>query len=296
MRKHAYLIMAHNNEYILNKLISLIDDERNDIFLHIDKKVDLNLYLSQITPPQKSHFFVIKNRINTMWGHISFVETELTLFEEAFQKGEYRYYHLISGVDLPIKSQNYIHNFFKKNDGIEFVGFDPNMTKYDRTDRVYKKHIATKHFKDPIIKRKICFFFDKTFIILQKIFNYKTFTTPKDFQIKKGCNWVSVTSDFVSYLLSRKKNILLMYKNAICPDELFIQTTIYNSPFRKNIYQTTDEYEGCMRLIDWTRGHPYVFNKDDIQLILNSNRLFARKFDIKNLEIVDLIYNHLNRQ
>lgn len=38
MGKHAYLIIAHNNFYILKKLIALIDDERNDIYIHIDKK------------------------------------------------------------------------------------------------------------------------------------------------------------------------------------------------------------------------------------------------------------------
>ena len=37
--RHAYLIMAHNEWELLNTLLSLIDDPRNDIFLHIDKKV-----------------------------------------------------------------------------------------------------------------------------------------------------------------------------------------------------------------------------------------------------------------
>ena len=36
--KHAYLIMAHNEPYILEKLLKLIDYSDNDIFLHIDKK------------------------------------------------------------------------------------------------------------------------------------------------------------------------------------------------------------------------------------------------------------------
>lgn len=37
--RHAYLIMAHNNFYILEKLLILLDDPRNDIYIHIDKKV-----------------------------------------------------------------------------------------------------------------------------------------------------------------------------------------------------------------------------------------------------------------
>ncbi|MDF2484874.1 MAG: glycosyltransferase, partial [Herbinix sp.] len=38
MGRHAYLIMAHSNFEYLKKLIKSLDDPRNDIFLHIDKK------------------------------------------------------------------------------------------------------------------------------------------------------------------------------------------------------------------------------------------------------------------
>ena len=42
--KHAYLIMAHNEFNILEKIIKLIDDERNDIFVHIDENsYDFNI-------------------------------------------------------------------------------------------------------------------------------------------------------------------------------------------------------------------------------------------------------------
>ncbi len=36
--KHAYCIMAHSNWEQLQILVDAIDDERNDIFLHIDAK------------------------------------------------------------------------------------------------------------------------------------------------------------------------------------------------------------------------------------------------------------------
>ena len=35
--KHAYLIMAHTQFQQVAKLVSLIDDSENDIYLHIDK-------------------------------------------------------------------------------------------------------------------------------------------------------------------------------------------------------------------------------------------------------------------
>ncbi len=39
MKKHAYLIMAHNNFDQLAMLCRLLNDERNDLYVMIDSKV-----------------------------------------------------------------------------------------------------------------------------------------------------------------------------------------------------------------------------------------------------------------
>jgi Core-2/I-Branching enzyme. len=109
--KHAYLILAHNEFEILQKLITAIDDKRNDIFIHFDAKVK-DLPKIEIS---FSNLYVLSNRINVCWGDVTVVEAELELFKMAMQVGDYEYFHLLSGVDMPLKSQDYIHNFFEKN-------------------------------------------------------------------------------------------------------------------------------------------------------------------------------------
>ena len=121
MKKHAYLIMAHDNFYILEKLIQLIDYDLNDIYIHIDKKAknfNFNYFRNLVN---KSNIYFVK-RFNVRWGGYSIVEAELELLNKAI-KGEYEYYHIISGVDLPLKSQEYIHKFFNANRGKEFIIF-----------------------------------------------------------------------------------------------------------------------------------------------------------------------------
>jgi hypothetical protein len=55
-----------------------------------------------------------------------------------------------------------------------------------------------------------------------------------------------------------------------------------------------NDNENCKRLIDWKRGTPYVFKKEDYNMIMNSNTMFARKFStIVDKEIIDLIYDKL---
>ena len=43
--KHAYLIIAHNEPNILKTLLLMLDDERNDVYLHVDA-VPLNCLIN----------------------------------------------------------------------------------------------------------------------------------------------------------------------------------------------------------------------------------------------------------
>lgn len=132
MNKHAYLIMAHNNFKVLEKIIELLDNKKNDIYIHIDKKVKFNYeeekkYKSMA---RNSKIKFLENRIKISWGGYSQIECELLLIKEALKSEEnYSYFHLISGVDLPLKNSDQIYNFFEKNNGKEFVHFFRKMHK-----------------------------------------------------------------------------------------------------------------------------------------------------------------------
>jgi hypothetical protein len=122
MSRHAYLITAHHQFEILEKLLILLDDPRNDIYIHIDSKVkefDFDRFAGILK--YSSIFFV--PRIPVFWGGYSQIEATLILLRESAVKG-YDYYHFISGVDLPLKTQDHIHDFFDKHQGTEFVGFE----------------------------------------------------------------------------------------------------------------------------------------------------------------------------
>lgn len=45
--QHAYCIIAHSYPQQLWHLIGLLDDDRNDIYIYIDQKIDIQLF----TPP-----------------------------------------------------------------------------------------------------------------------------------------------------------------------------------------------------------------------------------------------------
>ena len=82
--------MAHNEWQLLNTLLSLIDDERNDIFLHIDKKVK---EMPQLYKPLHAKLFFTPKRYDVRWGDVGQVLSEMHLFKTAHNHGPYQYYH-----------------------------------------------------------------------------------------------------------------------------------------------------------------------------------------------------------
>ena len=280
--KFAYLIMICKCTHVLEKLIMLLDDERNDIYIHVDAKsefdFELENYLRQIV--HKSNLYFTPNRTKVFWGHYSQVVAEYALFETAYKTGNYKYYHLLSDTDLPIKTQDYIHSFFNKNNGYEFIGFSPQFDN----NKIELIHCFPNDLrKGKLIHRLI----RNLFLGIQKFLNLHK---QIDFPLKKGTNWVSVTQDFVTVLLSYKDYIVSNYRYSANLDEFYKQTIIYNTPdFFKKVWNYDDEFIGCMRLIDWNRGSPYEWNLSDWKYIQSSELLFCRK--IGDDKLADLIYD-----
>lgn len=295
-QKHAYLIMAHSNFYVLRTLLKLIDDSRNDIYLHINVKagkIDFSQFYSVVN---NAKLKILDTRLDTRWGDISLVKLEILLFEEAYKNPVYSYYHLLSGQDLPIKNQDYIFNFFSSVNNKQLVGF-----KEDRlfnTDRVTKIHLLTKYYKvsNPVLRK----FFDilrSNFVKIQKLISYNYVD---GINLKKGPQWVSITGEFVEYLLGHKQSIIKTYKWSSCPDEVFLQTLLFNSRFNQNIYKyEADQLVACCRYVNWgntiNAASPNDININDIDLVYNSKSLFARKFSDNNKDAVDLIYSKLKK-
>lgn len=113
MEKHAFLIIAHTDWSLLKTLVSLLDYELNDIYIHIDAKVPAKAIPDIIC--SKSNLYMLEHRISVAWGDISVVEAEYLLFEIAYNNSHYGYYHLLSGVDLPLKSKEYICSLAKNS-------------------------------------------------------------------------------------------------------------------------------------------------------------------------------------
>ena len=292
--KNIYLILAHSEPRILSLLVQIIkSDTRNDVLVHIDGKVKGGLYKEMADAVTGWGGKITTSRIKVYWGDFSIVKAEMALYTEAVKIG-YDYYHLISGVDFPIKPICTIGDFFQSHPNMQFFRCVSEETKHQaritfNTDYYHLTRISSI----PILKTIwLKLHLSRGFLEIQKFLGIHR-GLKDNFKIYKGDQWCSLSHDAVIYLLSKKKNIEQRFRWTCCPDEIYKQTILMNSHFRNSVYIPEQSLQNAaLRLIDWTKGSPYVWTINDKEDIFLSNNFFARKFStLIDPKILDILLN-----
>ena len=275
--RHAWLIIAHNEFGILQMLISALDDPRNDLFVHIDRKVKAAPKLHA----ENSNLFVLKKRINVHWGGISQIKTELLLMEEALRHGSYDRFHIISGTHLPLKSQDEIQSFFEAHPGEEIMhlwekderDIGNKLQRYNLFTSGFTSNNRVIHFTSQLLWR--------TLQRIQKTLKINRF--PKELFIKSD-NWLSLSSEAVEYLSNRSDVILKKYRYSYCGDEYFVASELASQGNRFKILDTEK-----LLYTQFERYNPKILELSDFDAVESSGCLFARKFSSSQIEMAHKI-------
>ncbi|HFU3707834.1 TPA: beta-1,6-N-acetylglucosaminyltransferase [Streptococcus suis] len=274
--KFAYLVMVHEFNSILETLLTLLDDSRNDIFIHVDKKSNNFSYEKIEQFVKESQVFYVP-QVDVIWGDVSQINAEMALLEYATSQNSYDYYHLLSGSDLPLKSQDEIHEFFKMHKGDEFVDFfSAEFSLVNRVNyyNLFRKKIGRGNTITTNLLKRI----SHLLIFFQKIVGIKR---NKQVEFQKGANWFSITDSFARYLVEKKEWIEKVFAYTECGDEVFLQTILINSDYFQNVHSLDydNSVDTIKRLIIFENYKPHVFIEKDLELLLHTSALFARKFD-----------------
>lgn len=298
MGKHAYLIMAHGLVNQLCKLILALDHERNDIYIHFDRKSNMDLDRIRGLKTRSAIKFV--DRINVAWGGVSIVKAELILLRAAVENGPYDFYHLLSGQDFPLKKQSEILSFFDNHKELQFISCKKLVR--GRDDSYLNRVKYWYPFQDSAARNGIkgsCT--RKVGKIVQKALRINRLK--KDVTYGIGSQFFDITDDFARYVLDKQDFIEEVFKDTFCSDEIFLQTLYLNSPFFQNDefrFRSTEPehryiqrtYFDVKRAIDWNRGEPYIWRIIDLDILLESNCFFARKFDERvDNEVIDYLFD-----
>lgn len=262
----AWLIIAHNEFGILQRLVSLLDDERSDFFIHFDRKVkDL-----PVLNVEKGRLYVLENRMDVRWGSVSQIAVELLLLKTALDNGPYAHYHILSGTHLPLKPIGELLDFYNSHDGEEVMrcwADDPG----DADFKLRRYHFPLDHYKYGSAKqRRLCQFTWQAVIKVQKVLGIRHL---KDEQFVKTDNWISLSEAGGHYLVAHKDKILRKYRWSFCGDEYFAASELKTSPTAFKIFD-------CQQLLyeEFQKDTPRTFTLADYPDLQATGYLWARKF------------------
>lgn len=262
--KICILIGCHKDFDFVNRIISKLRHKDVDIWLNIDKKAPLK-------EDDFKDCFIVKKRFDVKWGHISIIDSTINALDEIINsKIKYDRIILISGQDYPIKPVKEIFSFFakKENRKKEFVSFEKiSRDGWDLTYRYEKYHFNSKFLK-----------------VIAKFLPRKKFL--KGYTPYAGSAWVNITLSAAKYVVEKytKDKFHEHFKYSSAIDEIVIQTILMSddSPFKSSVVNN------CKRYIDWSdhrkglnKGNPNILTIKDYDSLINSDALFARKFDPK---------------
>lgn len=296
---HAYLITCYDNFSLLKKALELYDDERNDIYIHIDANTTSVDYEEILNTCNKSHVELIP-RIRIAWGDTSIMRSQFNLMRWALLHGTYEYIHLLSGRDLPLKSQEEIHDFFRQNGGVNYYAireYPPVSDEFANRVRHYMI-FPDKVLYDGTFSTKLKLYVRHQFDRIQTVFKVDRLKK-LNIELCKGAVWFSITQELCEYIVSQEEFCYKIFgKMTLFPDEFFLPTVIYNSKYRATLPDDVEGMDECLREIVWEKDNPrpHVWTIEDVEYLKNSKNLFARKFDENHMDVIDAICDYVKKQ
>ncbi|MGG7600762.1 beta-1,6-N-acetylglucosaminyltransferase [Weissella cibaria] len=267
--KHAILILMHKIENNIQSIINILDDDNISFFVHADLK-DAPRFVSQ-----KSKITYVSTG-KTAWGTSSLVDAEIQLMRVAKSSNNFDYYHLISGDDFLMMNKKFFLQFFEDNVGRNFIGVSP--TDDEKLNNRVKFWYPFANIK---MNRRVRMRLIKIFEIVQSLFRVNRIKNVT-FKFYKGPQWFSITDQAVEKVLASDLSI---YKNTVLTDEVFVQTVLLNDyELSDSIMKQKSDGAEAARYIDWLRGSPYVFtrqNEAELKKLRNTHYVFGRKIENK---------------
>ncbi|WP_429382304.1 beta-1,6-N-acetylglucosaminyltransferase [Mucilaginibacter sp. UYCu711] len=279
--------MAHKNAVQIKRLIESLEDGLSHFFLHLDLKsgikisdIGLNSYV-KVSPVES---------INSNWGRFELVQATLNAMALIKQQPvKFDRIILLSGQDYPIKSNEYINDFYQYSDYSIFLDHFsiPDYKKWSSNGGLYR---IDKYF----------FGFSRFLKFIARIVNFLALfikclqrTIKTELKHYHGSQWWTIDSYSLNYILnyiSEHPEYITFHKYTFAPDELFFHTIILNADDTQIISKIFNDNKMLMKWENEFIAHPEILDRNDLETLKISDSLFARKFDIKvDVVVLDMI-------
>jgi Core-2/I-Branching enzyme len=283
--KVAYLLLAHAGLDFLDRLIASLNDDNCCFYVHVDGKAEAN-YASA-----RKNVTVLSDRSDVYWGSYSQLQAEVKLLQCAI-KSDSDYYVLISGVDYPIRPNQFLYDLLSSGD--EFISTCKVPTEHKPLSRFESYHLvyerrarSVKSYSLRLAESALRIAWRKKII---------------PFTLYAGSTWFALTKLAVMHVLSTLEEdprYEEFFRTCLFPEEAIFQTILVNSPFK-------DRMTHNLTYTDWsTNPAPAIISDRHIELFQKQvtftsvygeyRPFFARKVDTRNTRILDLIDRRLRQ-
>jgi len=256
--------------------------------VHIDKKADAAPFKAAVADPRVRF---LEDRVRVRWGDFSVVEATLALMTAAAGSGLDRLC-LLSGVDYPVRSAEYIVRFFDAHRGTEFISMVPMPN--DRVEKPLTR-LTRYHLPHAAFGR----FTARAQRLLDRIVRRDYAWNLQSLGPHAGSQWWALTAKACAHVLqfvSDHPEYVRFFRHVIVPDESFFQTIIGNSRFAPRVTRN-------LTMVHWPTGtsSPAVLDRRQVLRLAGTGPLidengygrgevlFARKFPDDSGSLVELL-------
>jgi hypothetical protein len=276
--KIAYLIRAHYAPAQLGRLVDRLDSENAAFFIHISARTSGGTHSKMREAVGERANVQWVERVPTYYAGFSLVRSTLVGLRAIAAAEPTSHTVILSGQDYPARGTPEIEKFFQQSQGKSFVEHFalPAAHKWPGEhgglDRIRYRYFERVNYKTrtlrlPILRRRF----------------------PRGLQPYGGGAWCALSHDAVRYIASfaeQKPDVVNFFRHVKIPDEIFMHTVLLNSPLRDSVVDQDVHY------IDWSHGgaHPKTLGTEDYDKIVESGKLFARKFDVRyDTKVLDML-------
>lgn len=272
----SFVVTAYKDLKNLQRISNRLHADFN-VFIHIDRSSELIIDDDVRQLNVTSNVYAEKTW-SISWGSYKHLLAILSLLRRAvLYTSDYGYIHLISGQDIPVKSNDEFSDFF---DGNNHIYMDCRSLEQMESHQLemfqIKNHLWRFNYWNKCVHflRNIDTWRQKKFHCLNDNFGGVT-------NVAQGLVWMSIPCYIAKYVLDYIDTHPAFIKDiyhAQIPEEFVFQTILINSKFKQNI--DTDN----LRYNVWRRRNgslPAYLDLSDYEAIINSGCFFARKIDSK---------------
>jgi core-2/I-Branching enzyme len=298
--KHGFLILTHFPPEKIYNQVRRLQHPDHYFYIHFNVRLKIDsedpFYKQLIALP---HVVVLTERVGVQWGGIKILDAILLLIREGLKNKEISYFHLISGECMHVKPIGYIHEYFEKNKGKEFIDqfrMPETGSGHFNYNRLNKYHLhdffdlKSKKTKDWFLK-SVNSGFRKLQRLLKVVGIYRRYSSKLPV-LHAGAMWWSLSYEACAYISEYERQHPELYKRFAyvqLPDEIFFHTIIMNGPFKDKVTGINLRFTDFKGAI----GHPHELTMKYLPELTKPDILFARKFTPASVELQEYLDKHV---